>query len=44
MWDRIVEYFSTLEERPMERLALLVGGLLSLLADRGRNPPFTHAV
>ncbi len=52
MWDRIVEYFSTLEERPMERLALLVGGLLifwliegaiPLLPMRYKKNKFRHA-
>ena len=28
MWDRMIEYFSTLEHRPFERMAFLVGGLL----------------
>ena len=28
MWDTLINYFSTLEQRPMERMAILVGGLL----------------
>jgi sterol desaturase/sphingolipid hydroxylase (fatty acid hydroxylase superfamily) len=38
MWDRIVEYFSTLEERPLERMALLVGGLLIFWMIEGAIP------
>ena len=28
MWDKIIEHFSTLENRPLERMTLLVAGLL----------------
>jgi len=38
MWDRIVEYFATLEERPLERMALLVGGLLLFWIIEGAIP------
>jgi len=38
MWHRIVEYFSTLEERPLERMAILVGGLLIFWMIEGAIP------
>ena len=38
MWDRIIEYFSTLEERPLERMAILVGGLLIFWLLEGAIP------
>jgi sterol desaturase/sphingolipid hydroxylase (fatty acid hydroxylase superfamily) len=38
MWDRIIEYFSTLEQRPLERMALLVGGLLIFWIIEGAIP------
>ena len=38
MWDRIIEYFSTLEERPLERMAFLVGGLLIFWIIEGAIP------
>jgi len=38
MWHRIVEYFSTLEERPLERMAILVGGLLLFWIIEGAIP------
>lgn len=38
MWDRIVEYFSTLEARPLERMAFLVGGLLFFWILEGSIP------
>ncbi len=28
MWDNIIEHFQTLEQRPLERMIILVGGLL----------------
>jgi sterol desaturase/sphingolipid hydroxylase (fatty acid hydroxylase superfamily) len=52
MWDKIINYFSTLEERPLERMAILVGGLLffwvlegaiPLLRLRFRKTRFRHA-
>lgn len=38
MWDRIIEYFSTLEHRPFERMAFLVGGLLLFWIIEGAIP------
>jgi sterol desaturase/sphingolipid hydroxylase (fatty acid hydroxylase superfamily) len=38
MWDRIIEHFSTLEQRPFERMALLVGGLLVFWIIEGAIP------
>jgi len=38
MWDRIIEYFSTLEHRPFERMAFLVGGLLFFWIIEGAIP------
>ncbi len=38
MWDRIIEYFSTLEQRPIERMAFLVGGLLIFWIIEGAIP------
>lgn len=38
MWDRIISYFSTLEQRPLERMALLVGGLLIFWIIEGAIP------
>jgi sterol desaturase/sphingolipid hydroxylase (fatty acid hydroxylase superfamily) len=38
MWHRLIEYFSTLEQRPLERLAFLVGGLLFLWIIEGAIP------
>ena len=31
MWEQIIEHFQTLEQRPLERMAFLVGGLLVIL-------------
>ena len=28
MWNELLEHFQTLEQRPLERMAILVGGLL----------------
>ena len=28
MWENILDYFSALDQRPVERMAFLVGGLL----------------
>ena len=38
MWDNIIQYFSNLEERPAERLAFLVGGLLFFWVIEGAIP------
>jgi sterol desaturase/sphingolipid hydroxylase (fatty acid hydroxylase superfamily) len=38
MWDNIIQYFSTLENRPAERLAFLVGGLLFFWIIEGAIP------
>jgi sterol desaturase/sphingolipid hydroxylase (fatty acid hydroxylase superfamily) len=38
MWDNIIKYFSTLEERPLERMAFLVGGLLFFWIIEGAIP------
>jgi len=52
MWDTIINYFSTLEQRPLERMAILVGGLLifwiiegaiPLLPMRYKKTKWTHA-
>lgn len=44
MWDRIIEHFSTLEQRPFERMAFLVGGLLVFWIIEGAIPllPLTY--
>lgn len=38
MWDSIINYFSTLEQRPLERMAILVGGLLIFWIIEGAIP------
>lgn len=38
MWDSIIEYFQTLEQRPAERMAFLVGGLLLFWIIEGSIP------
>jgi len=38
MWDALIEYFSTLEQRPVERMAFLVGGLLFFWIIEGAIP------
>ena len=38
MWDRIIEHFSNLEQRPFERMAFLVGGLLIFWIIEGAIP------
>lgn len=38
MWDAIIEHFSTLEQRPLERMAILVGGLLFFWILEGAIP------
>ncbi len=44
MWDRIIQYFSTLENRPIERMAFMVGGLLVFWIIEGAIPllPLTY--
>lgn len=41
MWDRMLEYFNTLEHRPLERMAFLVGGLLLFWIIEGSIPLLT---
>ena len=38
MWESIIEHFSTLEKRPLERMAFLVGGLLLFWIIEGAIP------
>lgn len=38
MWDSIIDYFSTLEQRPLQRMAILVGGLLLFWVIEGAIP------
>lgn len=38
MWESLVEYFNTLEQRPLERLAFIVGSLLILWMIEGAIP------
>ncbi|HET9825650.1 MAG TPA: sterol desaturase family protein [Chitinophagaceae bacterium] len=38
MWNSIIQYFSTLEDRPAERMAFLVGGLLIFWVIEGAIP------
>ncbi len=38
MWQEILEYFQTLEKRPVERMAFLVGGLLLFWIIEGAIP------
>lgn len=38
MWDGIIAYFQGLEERPLERMAILVGGLLIFWIIEGAIP------
>ena len=40
MWDTIIEYFSTLEKRPLERMAILVAGLIIFWIIEGAIPLF----
>lgn len=40
MWDRIIEYFQTLENHPLQRFAFLVGGLLIFWLIEGAIPLF----
>lgn len=41
MFDRIIEHFQTLEQRPLERMAILVGGLLFFWILEGAIPLFS---
>jgi len=38
MWDRIIIYFQTLDEHPIQRMAILVGGLLLFWIIEGAIP------
>jgi sterol desaturase/sphingolipid hydroxylase (fatty acid hydroxylase superfamily) len=38
MWQKIIDYFQTLEQRPAERMILLVGGMLLLWLVEGAIP------
>jgi sterol desaturase/sphingolipid hydroxylase (fatty acid hydroxylase superfamily) len=38
MWDKIIEHFQTLEQRPLERMCILVGGLLLFWIIEGAIP------
>jgi sterol desaturase/sphingolipid hydroxylase (fatty acid hydroxylase superfamily) len=38
MWERIINHFQTLEHRPVERMVLLVGGMLLLWLIEGAIP------
>ena len=38
MWDSVIQYFETLESRPIERMAILVGGLLIFWIIEGAIP------
>ena len=44
MWDKIIEHFSTLEHRPIERMSFLVAGLLIFWIIEGAIPllPLTY--
>ena len=38
MWDRLIDYFQTLEQRPAERMIILTGGLLFFWIIEGAIP------
>ena len=38
MWDSLIDYFGTLEQRPLERMVYLVGGMLLLWIIEGAIP------
>jgi sterol desaturase/sphingolipid hydroxylase (fatty acid hydroxylase superfamily) len=38
MWNQVINYFETLEQRPLERMAFLVGGLLFFWIIEGAIP------
>ncbi len=40
MWDQIIAYFQTLEQRPLERLGILAGGMLFFWMIEGAIPLF----
>ena len=40
MWEQIIAHFQTLEQRPLERMAILVGGLLFFWILEGAIPLF----
>jgi sterol desaturase/sphingolipid hydroxylase (fatty acid hydroxylase superfamily) len=40
MWEKIIEHFQTLEQRPVERMILLVSGMLLLWIIEGAIPLF----
>ena len=40
MWNELISYFNTLESRPVERMAILVGGLLFFWIIEGAIPLF----
>ncbi len=44
MWENLINHFSTLEQRPLERFAILVGGLLFFWIIEGAIPllPMTY--
>jgi sterol desaturase/sphingolipid hydroxylase (fatty acid hydroxylase superfamily) len=41
MWQKIIDHFSTLEQRPLERMAFIVGGLLVFWIIEGAIPLFS---
>jgi sterol desaturase/sphingolipid hydroxylase (fatty acid hydroxylase superfamily) len=41
MWQSIIDHFATLEQRPLERMAILVGGLLLFWIIEGSIPLIT---
>lgn len=41
MWNEILDHFQTLEQRPLERMAILVGGLLLFWIIEGAIPLFS---
>lgn len=41
MWNEILDHFQTLEQRPIERMAILVGGLLLFWIIEGAIPLFS---
>src|ERR1700760_3836439 len=41
MWTRVIDYFSTLEHHPVERMAFLVSGLLLFWIIEGAIPLLT---
>ena len=41
MWNKIIEHFQTLEHRPLERMIILVGGLMFFWIIEGAIPLFS---